>query len=192
MSKYEFLVEYGAPHVGGNVWQGDPLTFAPTVWRYMIDRFCARTVLDVGSGRGHAARWFHGAGCAVVAMDASHVNVQRALYPTVHHDLCYGQLTCPVDLVHCQEVAEHIPEQYVDNLIGTLANGQTVLMSHAEPGQTGYHHVNLQPSDYWIAKLEARGFLFLDIDTARAREYAKRDGADHLARSALVFSRAMG
>lgn len=192
MSDYDFVSEAHAPHVGGNIWQGDPLTFAPTVWRYMLDRFAARTVLDVGSGRGHAARWFHAAGCAVVAVDASAVNVKHALHPTIHHDLTFGSVNCPVDLVHCQEVAEHIPEASLSNFLRTLANGNTVVMSHAEPGQVGYHHVNLQSADYWIAHMVSYGYRFLDIDTARVRAYAGVDGADHLARSGLVFARAMG
>ena len=66
MSGYDFVAEANAPHVGGNIWQGDPWTFAPTVWRYLIDRFCVRSVLDVGSGRGHAAHWFAKHGCQVV------------------------------------------------------------------------------------------------------------------------------
>lgn len=191
MSQYDFVVENHAPHVGGNIWQGDPLTFAPTVWRYMLDRFACRSVLDVGSGRGHAAAWFHRAGAMVVAVDASSANVKSALYPTIHHDLTFGSMTCPVDMVHCQEVAEHIPPEHVGNFLRTLANGQTVVMSHAEPGQVGYHHVNLQTWEYWVNHMAALGYRFLDIDTARVRQYAQQDGADHLARSGLVFARAM-
>lgn len=192
MSGYDFVSEVHAPHVGGNIWQGDPLTFAPSVWRYLLDRFACRSVLDVGSGRGHAAHWFHRAGAMVVAVDASAANVKSALHPTVHHDLMYGSLNCPVDLVHCQEVAEHIPEAALHNFLRTLSNGETIVMSHAEPGQVGYHHVNLQPPDYWITHIVSYGYRFLDIDTDRVRRYAREDGADHLARSGLVFARAMG
>lgn len=191
MSEYDFVSEAEQPHVGGNVWQGDPLTYAPTVWGYMLDRFAARTVLDVGSGRGHAAAWMHKAGAQVVALDASMANVKSALYPTVWADLTMGAMYCPVDLVHCQEVAEHIPEIHVDNFLATLANGNTIVMSHAEPGQNGYHHVNCQPAEYWIEKLHAKGFRYLDIDSARVREMAQKDGAFHLARSGLVFSAGM-
>lgn len=118
--------------------------------------------------------------------------MKTALYPTIHHDLNFGSMNCPVDLVHCQEVAEHIPEAALKNFLRTLANGETVVMSHGEPGQVGHHHVNLQTSDYWVTHMAAIGYRFLDIDTARVREYAGRDGADHLARSGLVFARAMG
>lgn len=187
---YDFVIENDAPHVGGNIWQGDPCTHAPAVWRYMVDRFAVRTVLDVGSGRGHAAAWFHRAGCAVVAIDASLVNVRNALFPTVHYDLTIGPLLCPVDLVHCQEVAEHIPEANVSWFLDTLANGDVIVMSHGEPGQPGYHHVNCQPAEYWIDKLAARGYRHLPIDSNRVRSIAAGEGAIHLARSGLVFARA--
>jgi len=29
MSGYDFVTNAGLPHVGGNIWQGDPATFAP-------------------------------------------------------------------------------------------------------------------------------------------------------------------
>lgn len=70
MSNYEFVVNENAPHLGGNLWQGDPWTFAPRVWRYMIDRFAVNSVLDIGSGRGHAAHWFHRAGCCIAFLIA--------------------------------------------------------------------------------------------------------------------------
>jgi SAM-dependent methyltransferase len=192
VSGYDFVSQKDAPHVGGNIWQGDPWTFSPTVWRYVIDRFGVRSVLDVGSGRGHAARWFHASGLPVVAIDGSHSNVRSALHPTVLHDLTAAEFVCPVDLVHCQEVVEHIPEVALQKLLRTLANGEVIVMSHAEPGQAGYHHVNLQPPEYWIAQVCNHGYSFLDIDTARVRAYARQDGAEHLARSGLVFARRMG
>lgn len=190
MSGYDFVTDPVVEHVGGNIWQGDPCTFAPTVWRYMVDRFGARTVLDVGSGRGHAADWFDRAGCRVVAMDAARVNVRSALYPTVYHDLTVDPFECPVDLVHCQEVAEHILPAHVEHFLETLSNGDVIVMSHAEPGQAGYHHVNCQPASYWIERLSARGYRHLTIDSDRVRAMAAADGAAHLARSGLVFARA--
>lgn len=191
MTGYDFVTDPVLPHVGGNIYQGDPCTFAPSVWRYMVERFAVRTVLDVGSGRGHAADWFHRAGCRVVAIDASEANVRSALFPTVLHDLTHGAMSCPADLVHCQEVAEHIPEAHVGNFLDTLANGAVIVMSHAEPGQPGYHHVNCQPAAYWVERMAARGYRHLTLDSDRVRAMAAADGAAHLARSGLVFARAV-
>ena len=191
MSNYEFVINENAPHFGGNLWQGDPWTFAPRVWRYMIDRFAVNSVLDVGSGRGHAAHWFRRNGCCAIAIDAEERNVASALHPTVMHDITAAPFICPVDLTHCQEVVEHIPPEHLDNLMRTLCNGDTVIMSHGEPGQAGHSHVNCQPQEYWVNAMLERGFLLLEDDTIRIRHLASGEGAHHLARSGLVFGRRM-
>lgn len=191
MSNYEFVVSENAPHLGGNLWQGDPWTFAPRVWRYMIERFAVNSVLDVGSGRGHAAHWFHSNNCMTIAIDAEERNVASALYPIIMHDITAAPFICPVDLTHCQEVVEHIPPQSLDNLMRTLCNGDTVIMSHGEPGQAGHSHVNCQPQDYWISAMKDHGFLLLEDDTLRIRKLAESEAAHHLARSGLVFGRSM-
>ena len=191
MSNYEFVINENAPHLGGNLWQGDPWTFASRVWRYMIDRFAVNSVLDVGSGRGHAAHWFFRNGCCAVAIDAEEKNVASALHPTVMHDITAAPFICPVDLTHCQEVVEHIAPEYLDNLMRTLCNGDTVIMSHGEPGQAGHNHVNLQLQGYWIEEFDKRGFALLEDDTIRIRKLAAVEAAHHLARSGLVFGRRM-
>jgi SAM-dependent methyltransferase len=188
MNGYKFVEHPDYPHLGGNVLQGDSWTFAPNTWRYVIDRFAVSTVLDVGAGLGHAAHWFHKAGCQVVAMDGLPTNVNRAIFPVVQHDITNGPFKCPVDLVHCQEVVEHIEKKYIEELLTTLCNGKVIIMTHGEPGQPGHHHVNCQPSTYWIEKLDARGWEFLPEDTRRIRLVAANEGAHHLARSGLVFA----
>lgn len=189
MSGYDFVNDPIAPHTGGNVWQGDLWTYAPITWRFMIDRFAVRSVLDVGSGRGHAAHWFHKQGCQVAAIDGSPTNTANALFPTVLFDLTQASLYCPVDLVHCQEVAEHIAEEHIDNLLSTLTSGEVILMTHAEPGQAGHNHVNCQPPEYWQEHLDRRGYNLLTEDTKRVKRIAHHEGAHHLARSGLVFAR---
>lgn len=186
---YEFVVSKDTPQFGGNIWQGDPCTYAPSVWRYMIERFAVNSVLDVGAGRGHAAHWFHKQGRMVVAMDAEPINVHAAYYPMVQHDITAGPFVCPVDLVCCHEVVEHIEERHIGNLMKTLCNGDVVIISHAVPGQDGHHHVNCQHSEYWIESMERCGFNHMSIDSHRIRALAEIDGAIHLTRSGLVFGR---
>ena len=59
-------------------------------------------------------------------------------------------------------------------------------MTHAEPGQQGYHHVNCQPADYWISLMRGRGFLFDQAATEYSRKLAPQT---HWERSGLVFTR---
>ncbi len=151
------LVDHANPHVGGNIREGDPFTFCPTVWDYVLKRFAVRSVLDLGSGIGHASRYFRSQGCDVIAVDGMRENIERAVVPTVFWDATLSAVHCRVDLVHCHEVVEHIEERHINNLLDSLCCGQYILMTHALPGQGGHHHVNEQPASYWIAHLHRRG-----------------------------------
>jgi hypothetical protein len=44
------------PALGGNVHNGDPFSYAPSVWTYVVQRFSLRSVLDVGCGQGTPPR----------------------------------------------------------------------------------------------------------------------------------------
>lgn len=123
----------------------------------------------------------------VVAVDGLKSNVDTALYPTVCLDITESSVVTSVDLVHCQEFVEHIEEAFVENIINSFKCGQYVCMTHAFPGQGGYHHVNEQPTDYWISLLERNGFSLLIEDSNRVRALAKGDNARYLANSGLVF-----
>lgn len=187
--RYTFVDSPNEPHLGGNIAEGDPLTFSPTVWDYLIDRFAVRSMLDLGSGFGYAAQYFHRKGVQTIAVDGMAGNVAGAVFPTVLVDLTKQPVVCAVDLVHCQEVVEHIAPEYVNNVVQSLACGRFVVMSHAEPNQPGFHHVNCQTWEYWVEKMEAAGMHLLPVDTDRVRAFAGEDGAGHMARSGLVFAR---
>ena len=94
-----------------------------------------------------------------------------------------------VDLVHCQEVAEHLDEKYLPHLLDTLACGRVILMTHALPGEEGHHHVNLQPSDYWVKHVTARGYNLLVEDTQRIRAIATGERALFMQSAGLLFHR---
>jgi hypothetical protein len=174
-------------HLGGNVSSGDPHSYSPAVWQYLIGRFAVRSVLDVGAGLGHAALWFHRAGIPTVAVEGLRWNCDRSVYPLVHADLSRNAVYCPVDLVMCIEMVEHLEEQYIDKLLDTLCNGKIIVMTNALPGQGGYHHVNEQPTQYWIDHLAKRGCTVSIDDTEHIRTMAKQEGALHLARTGMVL-----
>jgi hypothetical protein len=62
-------------------------------------------------------------------------------------------------------------------------------MTHAVPGQKGWHHVNCQPSEYWIDHLARRGYELLIDDTNIVQDLAKKDGGKHISRNGMVFRR---
>lgn len=176
------------PHLGGNITVGDPFTYCPSIWDYVISRFAIDSVLDLGSGYGNASLYFFQKGLKVIAVDGFDQNILTSVYPTVKHDLADGPIMTKVDLVHCHEVVEHIEEKYLSNLLISLLSGKIILLTHAVPGQGGHHHVNEQPSEYWIDHLKSKGCSLLDEDTSRIRELAEIDGAKYMAKTGMVFA----
>lgn len=143
--------------------------------------------MDLGCGEGHAAHYFFKRGVAAMAVDGSRFNMTSQVFPILIHDLTVMPVVADVDLVWCQEVVEHIDEKYLWNLIESLSCGKVICMTHAEPDQPGYHHVNCQPATYWVEKLADAGYVLLEADTEKVRMLASSDAAHHAARSALVF-----
>jgi hypothetical protein len=84
-------------------------------------------------------------------------------------------------------VVEHVDERFLDNLLLTLCSGRVILMTHATPGQDGYHHVNEKPDRYWIEQLPRRGYNLLPEDTKRIRVMAQNDGAAYMNATGLLF-----
>jgi 2-polyprenyl-3-methyl-5-hydroxy-6-metoxy-1,4-benzoquinol methylase len=177
-------------HLGGNAKEGDPFTFAPRAWSYVIERFGIRSVLDLGSGIGNAAAFFYRQGLQTLAVDGLAENVRTSIYPALRHDLTMSPVATQVDLVHCQEVVEHIEEKFLDNVIQSLACGRVILLTHAFPGEEdGFHHVNCRSADYWIKHVTDAGYNLLVEDTNRVRSIAGEERAAYLQRAALVFYR---
>lgn len=179
-------------HVGGNIIEGDPLTFAPSVWTYMIERFSVRSVLDLGCGAAFSSRWFASKGLDVLAVDGFRDNIERSVFPAVQIDLTKMAVATRVDLVHCQEVVEHVEEAFIDNVLASLACGRVVLMTHALPHPQGlaqgHHHVNEKPPEYWFAAMARVNCHVLPEDTNRVRRLAVAEGAKYLAETGLVLA----
>ncbi len=186
------VIDSNRPDLGGNIRHGDSNTFSPYLWRYLIDRFAIRSMLDVGCGEGHAVKFFHKHGVFAHGIDGLQTNVDNAVVPIALHDLLAGPYVMPVDLAWSCEVAEHIAPDKVHHYLDTLANGRIIAMTHAVPGQDGHHHVNCQPSEYWIEALASRGYML-----ERSQEYyrgiaAKDDVPNYFQHSGLVFVRRGG
>jgi hypothetical protein len=183
-----YVKDAGRPDLGGNVRHSDASSFHPTLWRYLAGRFAVRSMLDVGCGEGHAVKFFHDLGIISHGIDGLRANINRAIHPIALHDLLGAPYVMPVDFVWSCEVAEHIVEDKVDNYVATLANGTVIAMTHAVPGQGGYHHVNCQPAEYWIEKLRARNYR-LDPQWFFYREITKRDPFNFFQDTGMVFLR---
>ncbi|MEJ8567673.1 sulfotransferase family 2 domain-containing protein [Elongatibacter sediminis] len=176
---------YGTQH-------GDPATYAPELWQWVLDTLGVKSVLDVGCGEGHAAAYFRDHGCTVLGVDGSAQAERDTVIPGLHrrHDYTRGPLVPPGewDLVWSCEFVEHVEERFSPHFLATFACARKyVLMTFAPPGQTGWHHVNCRPQDYWVEKMRRLGFGLDEALTRQARDVAR---AGHFKWRGLVFVRA--
>ena len=158
-------------HLGGTAIEGDPMTFVPDVWEYLIKKFDLHSMIDIGCGVGKNARWFLEHGLSIYGVEGFPDYIRHTVLPlgrVFAHDYTKGPLTLAeiVDLGWSSEFVEHVEEQYVPNFMATFKCCRYVCMTHATPGQGGYHHVNEQPGDYWITRMQDAGFRHLEEDSA--------------------------
>jgi hypothetical protein len=164
-----------------------------------------KSVIDVGCGEGHALKWFRDQGCTVLGIDG----VDQDDPDIMRHDYTTGPLhngakqelwkyvepygnppqLPQADLVWCCEFVEHVEERFVPNFLSTFELSDLVLMTHAEPGQQGHHHVNTQTPMYWQGVMAAIGYE-LDpglTDMTRGLAAMNSNPYNHFARSGLAF-----
>ena len=62
-------------------------------------------------------------------------------------------------------------------------------MTHAVPGQAGHHHVNCQPSDYWIDLIAQRGYSLSEDNDVFIEISRTNHTWNYFSRTGLVFVR---
>lgn len=178
--KGEFIGKDKNSHLGGCSTHGDAGTYYPEMWKFLIENYKISSVLDVGCGAGWSTKYFRDKGLKTVvgieglqdAIDGSPVKElliqhdfeKSAFAPDGTYDLCWS----------C-EFVEHVEESCAKNFIESFKKCKYLAMTFAAPGQTGHHHVNCQPENYWIDLLEKNGFKFDRQKTEELREHAKID-----------------
>lgn len=178
---------------GLDIRNGDPETWSPALWRWAVERFQVRSVLDVGCGEGHAARYFRDLGCDVVGVDGSLQAHRDSRIPESHvvHDFNSGPYAPgrSFDLVWSCEFVEHVEQQFEQNFLRTFQAGEIVMMTFADPGQPGWHHVNCQNGPYWAYRLFQHGF---ELDHELTEQSRALSEGRHYRRSGLLFRRTSG
>jgi hypothetical protein len=158
----------------------------------------ARRIADVGAGSGAMAAHGRRLGLDVVACEHSRVGRvfarlqgvrSRPFDVTTSRPAILGR---PADVAYSIEVAEHVPAQLADRLVGFLAaTAPVVVFTAAPPGQGGQGHVNEQPRTYWIERFARHGCAYDASATERLQAALRqhlRSGA-WVARNAMVFRR---
>jgi len=154
-------------HLGGYIINltdyGDPNTYATEVWDWMISNGI-KSVLDIGCGEGHSTKYFIDRGIEVLGIEGGENAIKNSPVKEslILHDYTISAFTPNknFDAVWCCEFVEHVEEKYMENFLKSFDYGNKIFMTHAIPGQPGYHHVNCQNSSYWITILEKRGFKY--------------------------------
>ena len=180
-------------HLGGNQIGGDPATYYPTLWDWLIAKFNLQSVLDIGCAEGHALEYFKLKGLSVFGIDGLERNieeVQKRQIPSATIDLTKTHYQHPtkLDLGWCCEVVEHVEAQYVGNILQSFMNCKMIAMTHAVPRQRGYHHVNCQNDEYWIEQLKSVGFNYLETESMEGRAMTT---TGYFRKSGLIFVRAV-
>jgi hypothetical protein len=88
--------------------------------------------------------------------------------PYIHYGNVMEKIDCgKFDCVLSFEVAEHILTEKSDMFVKNLTDSSDkyIVLTAAPPGQGGTGHINEQPKEFWINKIESLGFV-MDNETA--------------------------
>lgn len=161
-------------HLGGTTAEGDPDSYFPELWDWLVEHFKVSSMLDIGCGTGLTQKYFemYHPEVETMGLEGSQKVIDYHLLKdkVVKHDLYTGPCCMwhPLDfykmydLVWSCELAEHVEQEFVGNVIQTvvLNCNKVVAFCAAPPGCGGYHHVNCQPKEYWIEKFEQAGLKY--------------------------------
>lgn len=148
-------------HLGGAHEGGDANTICEDVWGYVLVKYNIKSMVDIGCGFGHAIKWFNNFLVGCVGVDGWDEAIQKNLLPhaAVKHDFTTGPFphSKPFDLAWSAEFLEHVEERFLPNVMPLFAACRIAVVTHAEPGQGGHHHVNERDSSYWVGKFKEYG-----------------------------------
>jgi SAM-dependent methyltransferase len=132
-----------------------------------------QSVFDVGCGIGGYLQRFNELGIEIAGCDIGYDIAKEFMNENVKSKTYAHDLTTEInsiskyDLVLCVEVAEHIDSkfsmQFCENIVRVSKN--RIFFTAAHPGQYGNGHVNCQPKQYWIDRMQIFGAIYDEYDT---------------------------
>ena len=85
----------------------------------------------------------------------------------------FSQFPSHFDLAWSIEVLEHIPEDYLPNVMADFSMCKYALITAAPPGWGGVGHINEQHPDYWIDIFEKNNFELSTLLTQKVRDISE-------------------
>lgn len=196
MSNEPYLDQFGMivtkDGLGGYIEGGDENTSCPMLWEWLIVEQRVKSMLDIGCGEGHALSYFRERGCDVVGIDGIEQpdpSISQHDYRDsswVPYDIATNK-PARFDLAWSAEFVEHIEEPHIPNFMETFKCADLALITHAVPGQGGFHHVNCQPAEYWIDVFDQNGFDLDEPLTTITRLVAGNEKWSYYVATGLVF-----
>jgi hypothetical protein len=146
----------------------------------------AGTVLDISAGVGYVPARLGELGWEVSASDGfsdSDLRDPQAGWLGWNIDLTKQYVACSskYSTVICTETAEHISEEFADNIVRNVVDRakECVVWSAAQPGQPWRGHINMQPSEYWLSRFANCGWTPDPLKTALLRAEMLTRQAQH-------------
>ena len=129
-------------------------------------------VLDIGCGPGHFVDSMRD-----LDINAFGIDIDERVANKPHlfrQDILSTKFVA--DTCICLEVLEHIDEVHADEIIDKISTMflDTLIFTAAVPGQGGVGHINCQPKEYWIEKLERNGLRRNTLMEEILRWYCKQ------------------
>jgi SAM-dependent methyltransferase len=180
-----FGESFNDDHLGGCNVFGDPGTECPKMWKYIIDKYDVKSVLDIGCGFGYHLKYFKEVlNLDIYGVEGSDKVRSLSFFPEeiIGHDYTTGisPMSNNIDLVWSVEFLEHVDSQYVHNFMKDFEKSKYAIVTHSTPGQGGHHHVNCQHSEYWINIFREYGFEHDPEETNIIRNLTIEDFEDYL------------
>jgi hypothetical protein len=176
MSKQKIFGIEDQQYLGGYIVGGDNDTYCPEIWNWIISNGI-KSILDVGCGEGYSTKYFLDHGIDAIGIEGGKNAIENSKIQNniILHDYTKGPyIPCKkYDAVWCCEFVEHVDEKYIDNFLTTFSYANHIFMTHALPGQGGYHHVNEQEAKYWIRNIEKNNFIFDQDISLKLRNLSK-------------------
>jgi hypothetical protein len=162
-------------HLGG-FRPNDYASRSNNTWNFMMGILGVKSLIDIGCGVGVSTKYFLQKGARVLCVEGSHDAVERTLLPkdvVVEHDFTRGPYWPEetFDAAWSVEFVEHVGRQFQHNYFATFRRAAIIFMTASAFG--GWHHSEIRQDWWWIAKMEAAGFVYSEELTHVIRTTAK-------------------
>ncbi len=154
---------------------------------YLSAELKIASMLDVGCSIGGMVKLAQRYGIQSDGIDGD-VSVLDKFPEVIIHDFSKGKYHSEnaYDLIWSTEFLEHVDAQYISNIFSAYCLSPYVFITHARPGETGFHHVNCQPADYWISVFSSYGYTLSETYTEGVRK-ASTMKRNFVRNSGMVF-----